>query len=110
NAAPDFKEVYDLVREHVGGISEAELNRAAVRGLLHELSPRIEFITNSEPETRPAVPPVVKSNLFEGDIAYVRISRAEPGLAQAVRSACEALKGTNKVSGVVLDLRYSDGD
>ncbi len=106
----DFKEVYDLVREHAGGISEADLNRAAVKGLMEELGPRVSLVTNKPAESRPTVPPIVKSNLFEGDIAYVRIARVEPGLAQAIRSACQELKGSNKLSGIVLDLRYSDGD
>jgi len=110
NEPLDFKEVYDIVREHGGGITEADLNRAAVKGLMQELGPRVSLVTNGPAESRPTVPPVVKSNLFEGEIAYVRIARVEPGLAQAVRSACEDLKGTNKLSGVVLDLRYSDGE
>jgi hypothetical protein len=28
NAAPDFKEVYDLIRAHVAGAGDTELNRA----------------------------------------------------------------------------------
>ena len=30
NSTPEFKEVYDLIRTHVTGLSETELNRAAV--------------------------------------------------------------------------------
>jgi C-terminal processing protease CtpA/Prc len=110
NEPLDFKEVYDLVREHGGGITEADLNRAAVKGLMQELGPRVSLVTNKAAASRPTVAPVVKSNLFEGDIAYVRIARVEPGLAEAVRSACQEVQGTNKLGGVVLDLRYSDGD
>jgi C-terminal processing protease CtpA/Prc len=106
----DFKEVYDLIREHGGGMTEADLNRAAAKGLLQELGPRVTLVTNNQSDARVSVPPVVKSNLFEGDIAYIRIARVEPGLAQAVRSACQQVKGSNKLSGVVLDLRYSDGE
>jgi hypothetical protein len=33
-AGPDFKEVYDLVRAHLAGMSEAQLNQAAVQPLI----------------------------------------------------------------------------
>src|ERR1043166_7082414 len=33
--APDFKEVYDLIRAHLGGMSEDDLNRKAARGLVN---------------------------------------------------------------------------
>jgi len=110
NEPLDFKEVYDLIREHAGGVTEADLNRAAVKGLMQELGPRVTLVTNQPSESHPTVPSVVKSNLFEGDIAYVRIARVEPGLPQAIRSAFKGLSESNKLNGVVLDLRYSDGD
>jgi C-terminal processing protease CtpA/Prc len=111
SAPPDFKEVYDLVREHAGGISQEELDQAAIKGLLMALNPRVSLVTNPEPRNAAAASvPVVKSNLFDGEIAYVRIGRINEGLAKAVRAAYDDLKGTNKLKGVVLDLRYSGGD
>jgi C-terminal processing protease CtpA/Prc len=51
-----------------------------------------------------------KSNVFDGDIGYVRVERVGEGLASAVREACAKLGATNKLGGVILDLRYADGD
>ena len=45
-AGPDFKEVYDLVRAHLAGMSEAQLNQAAVRALVNGLGPRVSLVTN----------------------------------------------------------------
>src|SRR6266705_80324 len=82
NGTPEFKEVYDLVREHAGGITQQELDRAAVKGLLSALSPRVSLVTNASQSTEAALPAVVRSNLFDGEIAYVRIGQVRDGLPQ----------------------------
>src|SRR5260370_6044743 len=109
--APDFNEVYGLVREHVQGMTDADLNRAAVQGLVSALAPKICLITNGFP-ANPSVEgsPLIRSNLFDGDMAYLRVGRVAEGLAQAVRGACDRLGATNKLKGLILDLRYADGD
>ena len=43
---PEFKEVYDLVRAHLAGTSEEQLNQAAVRELVSGLAPRVALVTN----------------------------------------------------------------
>jgi len=106
----EFKEVYDLIKEHAGGITSEELDQAAMKGLLWALKPRVLLITNDSRKTDVAISPVIRSNLFDGDIAYVRIGRVDSNLAQDVRAACDANKGTNGPKGVVLDLRYAGGD
>jgi C-terminal processing protease CtpA/Prc len=109
NETPDYKEVYDLIRQHVAGLSEAELNRAAVQGLVNALGPKVTLVTNEVAESN-GESSMVRSNLFEGDIAYLRIRRVSDGLDQQIRQACQPSAGTNKFKGLVLDLRYSSGD
>ena len=109
--APAFQEVYDLIRTHLAGMSEAELNRTAVQALLAGLGPRVALATNGvAAEARAAAPLVSRSGLFDGGIAYVRIERVGEGLAKAVRDACQKLGATNKLSGLILDLRYAAGE
>src|SRR5436309_198712 len=110
NEAPDFKEVYDLVRAHATGISEAELNRAAVKGLISALRPKVFLMTNSAESPPSDAPLVSKSNLFDGEIVYVRIAKVGDGLAKAVQEAYQKSGATNKEKGIVLDLRYAGGD
>jgi hypothetical protein len=81
-----------------------------VKGLLSALAPRVTLVTNDLQGTNPPGPPVLRSNLFDGDIAYVRIGRVAKGLPEAVRAACDQVKGTNRLKGLVLDLRYAGGD
>ena len=115
-APPDFNEVFELIRSNLTGVTEADLNRAAVQGLLSKLSPKVSLVTaesGSKPveEKSPGEKLLVsKSSLFDGDIGYVRVSRVAEGLSKAVREACLKVAGTNTLKGVVLDLRYSGGD
>jgi C-terminal processing protease CtpA/Prc len=110
NEAPDFKEVYELIRQHVAGMSEAELNRAAVEGLVNTLSPKVTLVTNETNESSSSESPMVRSNLFEGDIVYLRVKRVANGLDKEIRDVCQPSNGTNKFKGLVLDLRYAIGD
>ena len=109
NETADFKEVYELIRQHVAGLSEAELNHAAVQGLVNALGSKVMLVTNETVESN-GESPMVRSNLFEGDIAYLRIKRVREGLDQQIRDVCRPSNGTNKFKGLVLDLRYSTGD
>src|SRR5437879_6247885 len=111
NETPDFQQVYNLIREHASGVSEAELNRAAVKGLVSQLAPRVTLVTNDSSSTSSdAAGLVLKSNVYEGPIGYLRIGNVDEGLAKAVAEAYEKLGSTNKLKGVVLDLRYAGGD
>jgi C-terminal processing protease CtpA/Prc len=109
--ALDFKEVYDSIREHLAGTTDAELNRAAVKGLLTTLSPKVSLVESTDATNSGSPGPLLgKSSLYDGNIAYLRISRVEDGLAKAVRDGLEKLGTTNKLKGVVFDLRFAGGD
>jgi C-terminal processing protease CtpA/Prc len=108
NASPDFQEIYDLIRQHAAGVSTDELNRAAVQGILTALGPKVTLGTNSA-SANTSTNPIAEVMLFDGDIAYLRITRVDDGLAKAINAAYERVKTTNKVSGIVLDLRYAGG-
>jgi C-terminal processing protease CtpA/Prc len=109
NASPDFQEVYDLIRQHASGLSAEELNRAAVQGLINALGSRVSLGTNNAPAESGEKKPVAEVILFDGNIAYLRITRVTEGLAKGITTAYEQIKATNKVSGIVLDLRYAGG-
>jgi hypothetical protein len=106
--APDFKEVYDLIRSHLAGISEAELNRTAVEALVSALGPKVSLVGVDSASTNAGAALVSKSALFEGKIGYLRVNRVEDGLDKVLDEAYEKL-ATNKLNGVVIDLRYATG-
>ena len=109
-ATPDFKEVYDLIHEHLKGVSDAELDRAAVDGLLKAFWPKVSLVTNETAAGGTSETPLVsKETIYENNLGYVRVARVGEGLAAQVDNAFQRLNATNKLAGVVLDLRYCDG-
>jgi hypothetical protein len=113
NAAPDtpdFKEVYDLLRSNLGGVSEAELNQAAVEGLLAKLDSRAWLIDPSKTSAAETnVAPISSSAIFDENYGYVRIAQISGQLPAAFSASLKNLSATNKLKGLVIDLRYTSG-
>src|SRR5437868_1665384 len=88
----EFKEVYDLLRAHAGSLTEAELNRAAVEGLLAKMNARawlVDPAKSSAPDTNLA--PISSSALFDESYGYIRIARVGSRLPEQFSSALEKL-------------------
>src|ERR1700742_4383201 len=110
SGSSDFQEVYDLIRQHATGVSQADLDRAAVRGMIMALGPKVMLVTNNASAGAAAGTQLVtQSTVFEGNIAYVRVVRVDAGLAKIISAAYQQMNSTNKVSGIVVDVRYADG-
>ncbi len=106
----DFKEVYDMLRSHLNGVSEAELNRAAVDGLIAALGAKVTLVTNGASSSGTNAQVLISSStVIESNIAYLRVEKIAEGLPKALKDAYAQLAATNKVKGVVLDLRYTGG-
>lgn len=102
-------EVFGLLQSNLAGISGAELDAAAVRGLVQQFAPRVALVTNSPAGGAAAAAAVItRTNCFENAFGYLRIARIEPGLARALGEALTGL-ATNRLEGLVLDLRYAGG-
>lgn len=117
NDLPEFREIYGLIQENLPGVKPEELDQAAAQGLALMLSPRVILITNNASGSaaegtngQAAGSVVLKSNVFDGPIAYVRIGRVADKIGEAIATAVRDLGRTNKLKGVVLDLRYAGGD
>jgi hypothetical protein len=112
SAEPDFKEVYGLIRENLSNVSEDELNRAAVQGLVDALQPRVSILKAGEPGTssNPPGSSPLKSSLFDGGILYLRVAQIGQGFANEVRQQFESATATNGIRGLVVDLRYAGGE
>jgi hypothetical protein len=106
---PDFAEVHDLIRSNAA-VEEKELNRAAVEGLLQKLNHRAWLIDpgkSSQAESN--VAPVPSSAIFDDHFGYIRISRVGPRVAEEFSTALDKLSATNKLKGLVIDLRFANG-
>jgi hypothetical protein len=109
--APDYKEVYDLIRDHLAGVNDADLNSKAVQALLTAVGPKVSLVADDSASNGAGGKALIsKSALFEGQVGYFRIQRVAEGLAAALRESFEKVSNTNKLTGIVLDLRYTGGD
>jgi len=112
NPAPDFKEVYDLLRTNLTGATDDELNRAAIEGLLSRFPGKVSLVGGAADGS--ATPPdgsaLSKSAIIENNVAYLRVGHVTGNLAAELTAAYRALTATNKVAGIVLDLRFVVGD
>lgn len=120
SASPAFEEVYELLRKNLAGVSEAELEQAAVAGLIHQLHPMVTLLTNTgplNPNSGPRasgstlnVAPTLVGQLFEGVYAYFRFNTIAGDIDKEFSAALKRLASTNRLRGLVLDLRFTDGD
>ena len=97
-----------MLREQMPGISVEELNRAAVAGLLEQLKGRVELVggTNAvSVETNS----LARTTVFPGGYAYARLGVLQSNLREELSGALESLGATNKLLGLVLDLRFASG-
>src|SRR5262245_8464888 len=70
-SSADFKEVYDTLRAHLSGVSEAELNRAAVEGLVTSLGSKVKLLTNGAAQDGTNSSLLISgASVLESNIAY----------------------------------------
>ena len=108
NAAPDFREVYQLVLSNLTGVTGADLDRAALNGLLAGMDGRVLLEdTPSAAATNQVL--ISRVGLLDKEVGYVRVNRVAEGLASELASAVRGLNSTNVLKGLVLDLRFAAG-
>ena len=105
----EYGEVREIIRAQLPGVTDAELDRGALGGLLHSLRGKVTVI---ESKTNDATDTVVISkatSLGEG-VGYLRVAAVSEGLAASVSAGFKAINATNKLTGLILDLRFTAGD
>ena len=105
---PDFKEVYELLRAHLPGATEAALNQAAVTGLLAQFPGQTALVSASG--VAPTNDPPVRATLVEQQVLWLQVSRVTEDLAAQIGAAGQTVPASNHLTGTVLDLRFAAGD
>jgi hypothetical protein len=113
SSAPQFQELYNLLRTNMAGANDADLNRAAVHGLINQLSPKVSIVEDENSagagyEPSGAVP--FKTSVFENSFGYLRLGQFGAGADKKLLDAYRGMASTNRIKGLILDLRYSEGD
>ncbi len=104
-----LQETLGVIRTNLPGISVAELDRTAAQALVNALSPRVRWATPNSTNNSSG-PAISKIALHDGDIGYVRVARVDAGFPKALRQACDDVLKTNRLQGLVMDLRYAGGE
>jgi hypothetical protein len=107
---PPFAEVFDLVRTNVVRMNEADLNRAAVEGLLLRLRNRAWLVdANQAADTDTNTTAIAATAVFDDNYGYIRVGQVGHELAEEFTKALQKLSSTNKLKGLALDLRFATG-
>jgi hypothetical protein len=108
NAPLDYQEVREIIRANLPGVTDAELDRGALEGLLHSVRGKVRVAgsgTNDAP-----VETVSKVREISDGIGYFRVTTVDEGLSASIASAVAAMNATNKLTGLIFDLRFSGGE
>ena len=103
-----FEEVFNLLRAHLAGMKDTELSRVAAEGLIEKLGPRVTLVGGAAAAGNTNTEPVL-ARVFDGAFGYVRVGRIVAGVEKEFNAAVDGLRSTNRLKGLVLDLRYSTG-
>src|SRR5215212_7663950 len=76
--APPFREIYDLLRTNLGGVSETQLDRAAAVGLIDQLKPKVMLVDGKEQAATNATLSA-KASVFDSSYGYVRVNQLGEG-------------------------------
>lgn len=110
SSIPDFQEVHRLVLDNLKGISDQELNRAAVLGFLNQLYPKVSLVTNALEQAEASGDSLIANErTFDEFYGYLRIFAIQSGLSEQVSTAIKELESGKKLKGLILDLRFANG-
>lgn len=105
-----YTEVHDLVKEHMAGSDPTELGDAAARGLIARLGSRVVLVESEGDESGAKDQKLISSTkVYDKSFGYVRVQSVGGSLAKDLEAAVKGLIQTNKIKGLVIDLRYASG-
>jgi hypothetical protein len=107
---PPLKELQELLQANLVDVDAASLERAAVEGLLRQLSGVVSLATNSQSAAGDCTgTPLAKTAVYDDGFGYLRVGCIGGELVKELTSAMDSLSATNKIKGWVVDLRFAGG-
>ena len=108
--AYNFQEVFDLLKANLAGVTTQQLNDAAVRGLLDQLAGKVGVAgETSSAGAAGSNTVLVSAAVYEQHYGYLRVNRVAAGAGSEFQNAYNGLRATNKLKGLILDLRFAVG-
>ena len=108
--AADLQAVITLLKSNFtspDAITEAELNRATIQGLMTRLPNGVKLLPNRE-SAPPEAPTPLYSEILDGHIGYLRLGSLNSGNLQATDKSLSNFT-EKKMDALIVDLRASSG-
>src|SRR6188768_2677680 len=109
DALPDFDELRAVIQTNLPGVTKTELDQKGAAGLLQGFRGKVRLV-DAEQAADPTRSKISHSRTYDGGIAYLRVPEVFAGFSSELVRQCQAMNATNKLKGVVLDLRFADGE
>lgn len=103
-----FNEVFSIIKTNLSDLPQADLSRLAAEGLINELGSKVELITTNAP-SEDVAEPITRQMLYNESFAFLRISRIQSNTPPIFEKEFNELGLNKKLKGLVVDLRYADG-
>lgn len=105
-------EVLSVIRSNMVDSSEAELSNSAALGLIRELGTKVQLVNSAVTNEAAAAEfpdPISKVTVYEKNFGYVRVKNVDERLADEFKRRITQLLSSNKVAGLIIDLRFAGG-
>ena len=104
-------EIIKVIRQHLPAISQADLDRAALQGILTEFQSQLEVVSaasDDSPATATSPPPAL-TRLYESSLGYLALPLMDASAPLSVKTGYSQLVNEHIVKGLVIDLRHVSG-
>ena len=106
---PRLSEILEAIRKNLPSISEEDLDRASLQGILTEFQSQLELVSaRGAPSAAKASPALTR--YYESSIGYIAAPLLDASASEILREAYSRLKSENILRGLVLDLRHVSGN
>ena len=90
-------------------VTDSKLNEAAARGMIGRLGIGAKILDAKSAAGKTGAPDIAKTEMLADEIFYVRLGTLGHGTAKAIDAALGPVL-TNKLNGIILDLRFVRGE
>jgi hypothetical protein len=106
-----FEEVFKAVRGGLTNLSEADANSLAINGFISALKGQAALGPQPLGTSLPtnAEPTIARKTVHDNFFAYIRLARISGSTEPDFWQAYQDTRATNRLRGLVLDLRFADG-
>src|SRR4051812_13651684 len=105
----NFEEIFSLVKTNLNEVPESELSRLAAIGLVKELGSKVQLVSTNETNAIAQGEPIARKAIYNESYGYLRISDFQSDLPAAFEKEFKELGLNKKLKGLVIDVRYAEG-